>query len=102
MIAEISVVPVGSGESLSRYIAEAIKVIENSGNRYELSSMGTIIEVQNYLELGELLENINNVLISMGVKRVYIVVKTDFRVEGGSIEQKKISVIEKLEESGKS
>ena len=100
MIAEISVVPVTSGESLSKYVARVIKVIEESGKRYELSSMGTAVEVDDYMELGALLEKINDALISMGVKRVYMVVKIDFRVRGGSIEQKKTSVMEKLEKFG--
>ena len=48
------------------------------------------------VELGELLEEINKKLLDMGVRRIYMVIKTDYRVEGGSIEQKKRSVMEKL------
>ncbi len=96
MIAELSVVPLGSGESLSRYIAQVLKVIESKGYRYELTSMGTIIEIESYQELGRLLEEINRKLLDMGVKRVYMIIKTDCRVKGGSMEQKKRSVMEKL------
>ena len=97
MLAEISVVPVGSGESLSRYIAEVLKIIEDYRVKYELTSMGTVIELNSYIELGELLERINTRLVEMGVGRVYMVVKIDFRVKGGNIDQKKRSVIAKLD-----
>ncbi len=44
MIAEFKVVPVGSGESLSKYVAECVKIVDKSGLRYELTPMGTIVE----------------------------------------------------------
>jgi len=97
MLAEISVVPVGSGESLSKYIAEVLKLLEEEKIKYELTSMGTVVELNNYVELGFLLEKINDKMLEMGVGRVYMVIKTDFRLKGGSIDQKKKSVIEKLD-----
>ena len=96
MLAEISVLPVGSGESLGKYIAEVLKVVKDSGIKHELTSMGTVVEIESYTELGTLLEKINARLLEMGVGRVYMVIKIDFRVKGGSIEQKKESVMEKL------
>jgi len=96
MLAEISVLPVGVGESLSRYIAEVIRVIKDYGVKYELNSMGTVVEIDGYAELGELLDMINAKLLENGVERVYMVVKTDFRIKGGGMEQKKKSILEKL------
>ena len=45
-IAEISIVPVGTKTtSLSKHVARAIKVVQKEENiKYELTSMGTIIE----------------------------------------------------------
>jgi uncharacterized protein (TIGR00106 family) len=45
-IAEISIVPVGTKTtSLSKHVARAIKVLQKEENiKYELTSMGTIIE----------------------------------------------------------
>lgn len=43
MIAEISVVPIGQGVSLSKYIAKAVDIIEKSGLEYKITDMGTII-----------------------------------------------------------
>ncbi|WP_456368677.1 MTH1187 family thiamine-binding protein [Geoglobus sp.] len=99
MLVELSVVPIGVGESLSEYVAEALKVIRGRKLRYELSSMGTVVELESYRELGELMQEINDRLVEMGAGRVYMVVKVDYRVKGGSIESKKRSVEEKLRQS---
>jgi len=96
MIVELSVVPIGVGESLSGYIAEVIKIFEKNGIKHQITSMGTIFEVGNYVELGNILQEINDALVKMGVGRIYMVVKSDFRVKGGSMESKVKSVMEKL------
>ena len=44
MIADFSIAPHGLGESLSRYVAQAFKIIEESGVRYEHHGMGTNLE----------------------------------------------------------
>ncbi len=44
MIAEFSVLPIGKDESLSKYVAECIKIVEASGLSYQLTPMGTIVE----------------------------------------------------------
>jgi len=45
MIVEISIVPIGVGESLSSYVAEALKVIKEWCKSYKLTPMGTIFKV---------------------------------------------------------
>ncbi len=44
MIVKFSIFPIGAGESLSSYVAEAFKIIEASGLACEHHSMGTNIE----------------------------------------------------------
>lgn len=44
MIVDFAIAPVGMGESLSTYIAEVFKIIEESGLSYEHHAMGTNIE----------------------------------------------------------
>jgi uncharacterized protein (TIGR00106 family) len=44
VLLEMSIVPVGKGESLSPYVARCLNVIDQSGLDYELHSMGTIVE----------------------------------------------------------
>ena len=44
MIDDFSIAPIGRGESLSPYVAEAFKLIEASGVAYEHHAMGTNLE----------------------------------------------------------
>ena len=44
MIVDFSIAPVGAGESLSSYIAEAFRIIHASGLSYEHHAMGTNVE----------------------------------------------------------
>ncbi len=44
MLAEFSIIPVGSGVSISKYVAIAAKIIDESGLDYRINSMGTVVE----------------------------------------------------------
>ncbi len=44
MIVCFSIFPIGAGESLSGYVADAFKIIEESGIPYEHHAMGTNLE----------------------------------------------------------
>ena len=44
MLAIFSIAPFGKGESLSEYVSESIKLVEKSGLKYQVTSMGTIVE----------------------------------------------------------
>jgi uncharacterized protein (TIGR00106 family) len=44
VLLEMSIVPMGVGESVSKYVAECVDLIDKSGLEYEVHSMGTIIE----------------------------------------------------------
>ena len=43
MIVELSVLPVSEEEHISKYVAEAIRIIDASGVEYQLTPMGTIL-----------------------------------------------------------
>jgi len=96
MIVEISVIPIGVGESLSSFIAEIIKIIERRNLKYQLTSMGTILEIKDYDELCTLLKEFDSALFSKGLRRNYYVLKIDSRIKKSSIEYKVKSVLEKL------
>jgi uncharacterized protein (TIGR00106 family) len=44
MLVEFSMSPVGEGVSLSQYVAEVIRIIEESGLPHETHAMGTLVE----------------------------------------------------------
>lgn len=43
MMVELSIVPVGKDEHIGKHVAEAVKVIHQSGLEYRLTPMGTVI-----------------------------------------------------------
>jgi uncharacterized protein (TIGR00106 family) len=44
MLAEFSIMPLGKSEHLGGYVAEALKIVDESGLDYRLHAMGTEIE----------------------------------------------------------
>ncbi len=44
MIVEFSVTPIGSGVSVSQYVAECMKIVDASGVDYRMNPMGTVLE----------------------------------------------------------
>ncbi len=78
---EFSVVPLGTKTaSVSKYVAEAIKILESYKDKvkYELTAMGTIIEGDLDTAMKIVLE-IHNSIFSDEVKRVVTSIKIDDR-----------------------
>ncbi len=96
MIVEISVISMGVGESQSRYVAEVLKVLKEKNVKFEVNPMGTVLEVKSFKELGEILDTVLNRLKEIGVPRIYVAVKADWRREEKGMEYKVKSVLEKL------
>ncbi|MFA5072686.1 MAG: MTH1187 family thiamine-binding protein [Nitrospirota bacterium] len=44
ILAEFSIVPVGTGSSISSEIAHVMKIVSESGVRYKANPMGTVLE----------------------------------------------------------
>jgi len=44
MLVQFSIVPLGTGESISEGVAEVIRIVDESGLPYRTNPMGTVIE----------------------------------------------------------
>jgi uncharacterized protein (TIGR00106 family) len=44
MLVQFSIVPLGTGESVSKGVAEVIRIVDESGLPYKTNPMGTVIE----------------------------------------------------------
>ncbi len=98
VLMEVAMFPTDVGESKSKYVAEVLKVIQDSGYPYELTPMATIIEADSIEELTALIPKMYKALESMGVGRVYSVVKFDIRPgRKNRLKQKVQSVKKRLE-----
>ena len=79
-IAEVSIIPIGTKTpSVSKYVARAISVLQQEKDiKYELTSMGTIIEG----DLGKILRVIRKMhqaTFGEGIARVVTTIKIDDR-----------------------
>jgi uncharacterized protein (TIGR00106 family) len=95
VLLEFSITPLGEGESVSKYVADAVKLIDASGLDYQTHAMGTIVEG----ELDQVLGLLRQCIEAMAVhsNRVSVVAKLDYR-HGyqGRLKSKVASVEQKL------
>ena len=96
-IMEVSIVPLGTGTpSVSQYVAAVLEVLEKSGLKYQLTSMGTIIE-GDLDEISKVVRQMHEVPFQKEVKRVVTTIRIDDRRDRqASMEGKVRSVREKL------
>ena len=81
IIAEFAIFPTSEGASVSRYVKEVIRVIENSGLRSETGGMSTTIEAPDLETLFRVIKRAHRVLLKMGVQRVHIDLRVDHRLD---------------------
>ncbi len=69
--AELEIVALGTGStSMSGHISDAIEAIENLGIKYQLTPMGTVIEVSSIDEVFKAVKAAHEALVKKGVKRI--------------------------------
>ena len=95
VLLEISIVPMGVGESVSQYVAECVDIVDKCGLEYEVHSMGTIVEG----ELDDVLNLMQKCIEKMAEHsdRVTCAAKLDYRRgQSGRLTAKVDSVEQKL------
>jgi uncharacterized protein (TIGR00106 family) len=95
VLLEMSITPLGKGESVSTFVAECVDIIDRSGLDYELHAMGTIVEG----ELDQVLDLMRRCMEQMAQHsdRVTCAAKLDFRRgHSGRLKSKVASVEQKL------
>ena len=95
-LVEISVIPMGtSTPSVSQYIAQAVKVVEGEKDiKYELTTMGTIIEgdLERVLTL---VQKMHEAVFNAGIMRAATTIKIDDRRDKPSSMSDKIESLKK-------
>jgi uncharacterized protein (TIGR00106 family) len=94
-IAFLSITPIGKGESVSRWVARAVRIIDRSGLAYQLGPMGTCIEG----EWPRIARVVGRCLdaVAKDCRRVSILLKVDYRKGArGRMTSKVESVVRRL------
>lgn len=96
-IVEVSIVPIGvPNTSLSEYVANALRVLKKSGLKYELTSMGTIIE-GDLDRILSIIREMHETPFKKGVMRVVTTIKIDDRRDKPATSETKVdSVVKKM------
>lgn len=96
-IAEITVVPVGTGSpSVSDFVVDTIKLAKSTGLKLEITSMGTNIEgpLEDILAVAQAM---HQRCLSTGAERVFTFIKIDDRKDKPvTIEGKRSKIVEGL------
>ncbi|ASJ00745.1 MTH1187 family thiamine-binding protein [Thermococcus gorgonarius] len=96
VIVEFAIVPLGE-RSLSRYVAEVVKLLERKGVKYQLTPMSTIIEVPTVGDAFEIIKEAHELMFTLGAQRVSTTIRIDDRRDRPvRMEDKVRSVMEKV------
>jgi uncharacterized protein (TIGR00106 family) len=80
-VAFLIVSPIDSGPSISTYVKAAIKVIEASGLKYQVTPMGTVMEAEDLESIFRVAEQAEEAVHDMGARRISITLKIDCRYD---------------------
>lgn len=94
-VAEISVVPVGSGPSVSAQVARCLDVLEKTGLPYELNAMATVVE-GSLRDILEAAARMHESAFGGGVVRVLTTVKIDDRTDKPLTMRGKVASVRKI------
>ena len=102
-LAEVSVIPIGTPtSSIGDWIAEAVKVLEKEGAKYELSPMGTLIEGK-ASDIFTLVRKMHEGALKKGINRVVTTLIIDDRRDKEVTMKSKVAAVKKrLKDSAKS
>lgn len=101
MVAEVSLVPLGVGSSLSAYVARCVEIIRASGLRHQFHGMGTNLE-GDWDEIMAVVRGCRDALVEMGVRRVLVRLTIDDRHDKpGRLADKEQAVLAKVREAAR-
>ena len=93
-VVEVCLIPIGTKEtSVSKYVAEAEKILMAEGLKYKLNPMGTVIEADADKALAAI-RKMQESVFDKGCDRVYTVIKMDDRRDKKATMEQKIKSVE--------
>jgi uncharacterized protein (TIGR00106 family) len=98
MLIEFSIVPIGVGSSIGDYLAEVIKIVDESGVPYKVNPMGTVIE-GNWSELMRLIKKCHDNVMKKADRAITTITIDDRKGKPNRIEEKVKSIEKRLGKS---
>jgi uncharacterized protein (TIGR00106 family) len=98
VIVEFTLIPLGGGKSVSKFLVPALKEVERLGVKHQLTPTSTVFEAESIEEALAVVQAAHNAVFKTDIMRVVTVVKIDDRRDiKRSMEQKVESLVEKYE-----
>ena len=94
MLASLSIFPIDKGESVGRYVAKTIDIVDKSGLPYRTSAMSTVIE-GNWDDVFKVIKKCHDSMMKES-NRVYMVITTDDRKKAKNRLTGKVDRIEQV------
>ncbi|TNF52031.1 MAG: MTH1187 family thiamine-binding protein [Nitrospiraceae bacterium] len=91
MLAEFSIVPVGTGSSIGNQLAEVLKIVDTSGIPYKINPMGTVIEGE-WKDIMILIKKCHESVMKNGERAITRIIIDDRKGKPNRIEEKVKSV----------
>lgn len=90
IVADFSLVPMGSETSAGKYIRAVYEMLKESGVKFMPGPNSTSLETKTFDELFDVIQRSNEKLAEMGVKRIVTSLHIDYRLD------KEISIESKM------
>jgi uncharacterized protein (TIGR00106 family) len=95
IVADVSVVPLGVGTSVSAYVKKAVKALDESGLKVLHGPMSTSLEARTVDEVFAAVKRAHDAVVAAGAKRVVTTVKLDDRRDKDHSMASKLSALER-------
>lgn len=93
MLVEFSMFPLDKGESVGKYVARSLEIVEKSGLDYRLNDMGTVIE-GSWDEVFAVIRQCHKAM-NRDCRRIHLSVKADHRDGSAKMLGKKVRSVQK-------
>ena len=97
IIVDLCLIPIGTGVSLSKYIAICTDLIEESGLNYQLGPNGTAIEGE-WNEVFKVIHSCHEKIHEMGVNRISSSLKIGSRIDRTQTIKEKVESVNSFRE----
>lgn len=98
MLAEFSIIPIGTGSSIGDQIARVLKIVDASGLPYRINPMGTVVEGE-WDDIMQLIRNCHETVLKTGERVVTSISIDDRKGKANRIEEKIKSIERRIGKS---
>lgn len=96
VIVQFTTAPIGEGVSVSRFVVEALREVEGSGLRFQLTPMSTVFEAESLREAVEVILRAHEAIFQAGASRVITDIKIDDRRDEPRRMEDKVEKVKRL------